>query len=343
MESAIAGHLTVARTQPARKGATFTPPYPSFSARFPVSTRRVVMAYFGVQYHAEATVPPVVDTALGELRAQLRGPAGSGHVDRATYIDEAGFANVLLIAYWDDPATYDRWLSATPAWTRDERVGSGAGFFTEVVRPSVERYETLFSNDRVEGVAHLADGLSGEIREHGYWGGARDRLPLAQTEDLAADRFPTIAPRGSRRTVVPGHNLCLIRSGQDWTDTADDERRMYLQDIEPVLRAGMDFLRDDGLTIGCYCNRYLRVLDDNGDLTDKSFGMSWWRSMEELDTWAESHPTHVDIFRVAMRYLASMGPAAKLRLYHEVTVAAADEQSFEYLDCHQETGLLRAQ
>jgi aldoxime dehydratase len=31
-----------------------------------------------------------------------------------------------------------------------------------------------------------------------------------------------------------------------------------------------------------------------------------------------------------------------LRLYHEVTVAAADEQFFEYLNCHPGTGMLAA-
>ena len=43
-----------------------------------------------------------------------------------------------------------------------------------------------------------------------------------------------------------------------------------------------------------------------------------------------------------MRYLQTLGPAAKLRLYHEVTVAAADEQRFEYCNCHPRTGMLRA-
>ena len=36
---------------------------------------------------------------------------------------------------------------------------------------------------------------------------------------------------------------------------------MYLDDVEPVLREGMDFLRDEGLAIGCYANRYMQVLD----------------------------------------------------------------------------------
>jgi len=50
----------------------------------------------------------------------------------------------------------------------------------------------------------------------------------------------------------------------------------------------------------------------------------------------------VAIFGAAMKYLMTLGPAARLKLYHEVTVAAADEQFFEYLNCHDRTGMLRA-
>jgi aldoxime dehydratase len=116
---------------------------------------------------------------------------------------------------------------------------------------------------------------------------------------------------------------------------------MYLEEVEPVLRAGMDFLRDEGRAIGCYANRYMRVAGEHGDPVDKSFGMSWWRSLADLDRWAKDHPTHKAIFGQAMRYLAALGPAARLRLFHEVTIAAADEQDFEYLNCHPDTGMLR--
>ena len=56
--------------------------------------------------------------------------------------------------------------------------------------------------------------------------------------------------------------------------------------------------------------------------------MSWWKSLAALERWAELHPTHVRIFGAAMKYLSTLGPAAKLRLYHEVTVARADEAFF---------------
>jgi aldoxime dehydratase len=84
------------------------------------------------------------------------------------------------------------------------------------------------------------------------------------------------------------------------------------------------------------------VVAPDGTPTEKSYGMSWWKSLAALERWAESHPTHVRIFGAAMKYLSTLGPAAKLRLYHEVTVARADEQFFEYLNCHPQTGMLNA-
>lgn len=57
-----------------------------------------------------------------------------------------------------------------------------------MLTPSVDRFETLFSNDRLDGVATLADSLSGKVREHGYWDGARDRMPLAQVDALESEK-----------------------------------------------------------------------------------------------------------------------------------------------------------
>ena len=342
MESAIPGQLASRRTQPAGMKPGWQPPYPSFVARFAPSVTRVAMAYFGVQYRPAAGPPEIARAALAELGAAAAGPDGPGWTDRAAYQDEAGYQTVITIAYWDDPARYERWAAgATAIWLGEEHVSADAGFFVESVRPSTTRFETLFSNDRLEGVAHLAGTLSGEVAEHAYWGGARDRLPLAQTDPLAPGDLPAVTGEGTRQVVRGQDNLCLIRSGQDWTDTDGDERQMYLGEVEPVLRAGMEFLRDEGRAIGCYANRYLRVVDERGEPTDKSFGMSWWRSLADLDRWAKDHPTHKAIFGQAMKYLSTMGPAARLRLYHEVTVAAADDQHFEYLGCHPRTGLLR--
>jgi aldoxime dehydratase len=103
----------------------------------------------------------------------------------------------------------------------------------------------------------------------------------------------------------------------------------------------MNLLRDDGLQIGCFANRYMPVVEGNCRPAEKTFGMSWWKSLAALERWAESQPTHLAILGAAMKYLSTIGPAAKLKLYHEVTVAAADEQYFEYYNCHPKTGMLR--
>jgi aldoxime dehydratase len=341
MESAIPAHLQTVRTRHRRVSDDYTPPYSSFVARHKPAINRVVMAYFGAQYGGAPPAEAV--EALERLAERFGGNDGPSHWDSAQYVDQAGFTNVVSVAYWDDVARFDAWFApAREGWTGHGKL-DGIGTFIEVLRPAIERYETLFSSpDRPEGIAVLADGMSSEVQEHAYWGGMRDRIPLSQTSEMAPGGEPVLVRDGARLRVVARDNLCLIRSGQDWSDTDASERRMYLDDVEPVLREGMDFLRDQGVAIGCYANRYMSVLGADGGQIEKSYGQSWWRSLAALERWAESHPTHVRIFGAAMKYLSTLGPSAKLRLYHEVTVAAADEQFFEYLNCHPRTGMLAA-
>ena len=339
MESAIPSHLQCPRSRPRRVPDDYEPPYPSFVARHAPAVQQVVMAYFGVQSPERSAA---ADAALAGMQQRFGAEHGPRHWDRARYTDEAGHDNVFCTAYWDDPARFDAWFATHGhEWTRTAR--DGVGTFAEILRPDVRRYETLFSSpDRGEGIATLATQMSGMVMEHAYWGGARDRIPASQTDAMEPVGTVQMERDGARARVVGNGALCLIRSGQDWSDTAGDERRMYRDDVEPVLREGMDFLRDRGLEVGCYANRYVTVEDAAGHPAEKSYGMSWWKSLAKLERWAESHPTHVAIFGAAMKYLSALGPAARLRLYHEVTVAQADEQFFEYLNCHPRTGMLRA-
>ena len=261
MESAIPPHLQVARTRHRRVPDDYQPPYPAFVARHRPAVERVVMAYFGLQYRGEA--PPARDAALASLETMFAAKNGPKHWDRAAYRDEAGYDNVVSVAYWDDQRTFDAWFpAARDGWTGEQQKHAGLGTFVEVLSPSVSDYETLFSSlGRPEGVAVLADSLSGDIMEHAYWGGMRDRIPQSQTSEMAPGGTPGLVRDGERLRVKPHDNICLIRSGQDWSDTDAAERKMYLDDVEPVLREGMDFLRDDGRSIGCFANRYMTVLD----------------------------------------------------------------------------------
>lgn len=261
MESAIPEHLQCLRTRHRRITDDYTPAYPATVARYKPDVKQVVMAYFGVQYRG-ALSPDGADKALKSIASAFGSAEGPGHCDRALYIDEASFTNGISVGYWDAPAKFDPWFGRYGATSGNDVIAEGAvGAFAEVPRPSIERFDTLFSSNDPEWVACLADGFSDAIQEHAYWGSARDRVPMSQTHDMAPIGGPRLATEGLRQRVIPHENICLIRSGRDWSATQTDERRMYLQDVESVLRAGMDFLRDDGLQIGCFANRYMTVVD----------------------------------------------------------------------------------
>lgn len=347
MESAIPSHLKCPRTLPTRTPEGFAPPFPATVARFPVEAQQVVMAYIGFQ-HAPSTAADTVAKVQQWLSSAVGSPHGPNHQECARYEDESGFINYVRIAYWDKPIEFEMWFKLKgEAWTKeihhdciDGNVNE-LGRFMEVLRPTMDRFEALYSSETLDGVGHLSEGLSGPTLEHFYWGAVRDRIAASQTDPLNPGEAPRVLRNGLQARVVPQDNLCLIRSGQDWTLADADERRLYSEDVEPILRDGMVFLRDEGQAIGCHANRYMTLLNDDGEPVDKTFGMSWWRSLADLELWAESHPTHVAIFGAALAYLKRLGPAAKLKLYHEVTVVTAEQQYFEYFNCHQRTGMLR--
>ncbi|MBT2324400.1 phenylacetaldoxime dehydratase family protein [Variovorax paradoxus] len=347
MESSIAPHLVCPRTRTRRIEDDYAPPYPCWSARASTSVEQVVMGYFGVQsrgreMHGKACVALM---KMAETFGQTDGPR---HHDLAHFVDAQGYDNMIAIAYWDDPAAFARWRSSAKVdawWSSDERLHDGIGYFREIVSPRVEHYETMFNTpDRLEGVGIAMGSISGDIQEHGYWGSARDRIPLAQTDALSpagALRVVGDTPAHGRRVRIEGHdNLAIIRSGQEWTETRGKERELYLQDMEPVLREGMNFLRDRGASIGCYSNRYMTHIDAAGKPAEKTFGLSLWRSLGDMERWSESHPTHVAIFGTFMRIVQELQFQLKLRVYHEVAVLKPDEQEYEYIHCHPKTGLL---
>lgn len=346
MESAIPKHLQCPRSRQSHKPADYEPPYPAWTARLPEALTQITMAYLGVQCPKGKEGAALATVAALVHQLGLKDPAAFH--DIAHYTDEAGYPTWMVMAYWPSVEAFQRWQSQPEVanwWNAPARSTEGLGHFREVFTPHVTHFETLFSNDRFEGAAHMASGRSDEIREHGYWGGMRDRLPSSQTDAMASPANAHISelPAPAKgRVKLQGHdNIALIRSGQEWTETTGKERDQYLKDIEPTLRAGMDFLRDKGSSIGCYFNRFVQLVDVQGKPVEKSFGMSLWHTLEHMEAWSESHITHVNIFGKFMKMVSDLGgPNLKLRLYHEVTVLQASEQSYEYVNCHPHTGLL---
>ncbi|MFZ5672560.1 MAG: phenylacetaldoxime dehydratase family protein [Pseudomonadota bacterium] len=344
LEPAIPSHLQMPRARPLAAPEGFAPATPSYSARFSPEVTALPMAFFGVQF-GEASSASAKAIALQQ--EGFARPFGPAFWDRAEYVDERGRTNSVLVGYWDDRDTYDRWRTALPEdwWRAGAPVDGALGFFRECYTPSIADTETTFSHPHPEGYAKIAPAMSGMTDTHGYWGSARDRIPRAQTDDLAPQGKPRAAFAGGNDTlhrhivVTPHDNLCLLRSGQDWTDTDADERRFYLEMVRPKLDEGMAFIRDGGEKVGCFFNRYMRLISASGPL-DKTYSLSAWRSLGELEAWVKTD-SHLAIFAAGTRHYRSFKDA-KLRLYHEMSVIRAKDQSFEYFNCHDRTGMLNA-
>jgi aldoxime dehydratase len=80
--------------------------------------------------------------------------------------------------------------------------------------------------------------------------------------------------------------------------------------------------------------------NQDGSRIKKTFGLGYFLTLGHLDKWASTHPTHLAIFSKFLTMVREHGADLTLKLWHEVSVLAAADQVFEYINCHPETGLL---
>ncbi|HLX36758.1 MAG TPA: phenylacetaldoxime dehydratase family protein [Candidatus Binataceae bacterium] len=327
---------------PRRMPPNWTPPDPAWAASFDAQSTPVVMAYFGTQL-AEG------DSAsrVHRICEFFAGNDVPSNLESASYIDRIGRRTIVSIAYWTDPARYASWNAGFERWWNDPaRIHDGVGHFREVLIVPPERFETIFSNDYFIGVAKVGGPQVGPIREHGYWGSMRDRLAISSDDDLVSeygDTMPRVGARetlGHRLRVSAPHNLAVIRSGQDWTECSGAQREFYLESIAPTLRDAMHSLRDAPNETGCCEMRFAQHIDDAGAPITKSFGHGYFLSLAHLERWAATHPKHLAILGHFMKMARDYRSELRLKLWHEVSVLPAAGQTFEYLNCHGETGLL---
>lgn len=326
--------------------ADWEPPYPAYGAILPAGVDRVVMAYYAIQH------PPGDDDDAGAafdhwLREAIAAANGPVVANRAHYRTAAGLREDVFILYWLDLDAFRAWEAATAGWWRDPaRLTGAAGYWREVWHPPLSYLETLISSETPAGLAEAQTGVRGPIREHAYWGAARDRIPQSATDALAGafDAPPAARPaprgRGERLRVTPPGHLCLIRSGQNWSACGPDELAIYDAEVRPVLKTGMDFLRDNAAETGCLSCRFMNEVAIDGSALKKSFGLACFLSLKHLETWAKSHPTHLAIFKSFHTLVRKRNFELDLKLWHEVAVMPEGTCFGDYLNCDPATGLL---
>jgi hypothetical protein len=364
LESAIPEWLRKDRTVPAKMPPGFTPPFELYAPRFPETIRDITMAIIGVQYASAdlndgAGLRVISSFVCSDVVDPTSRPAFH---EVAAVTDNRGFYNVAMFAYWPSAETYKAWStnSGFDAWWNKLEPGeeeAGHGWFLEVFVPTADRFETVFNTQAPEGAAHMRESLSGPIREHVYWGSMRDRLPLSQTDELLGAEGDQTHDKGpvrngislsKRRVRVHGKkNLTVIRSGQDWSAALEEERQLYLNSMQPPLIKGMEYLRDHGDEVGCFSCRFMEIVDPltgkaEGGGTNRTFGLAYFDNLSSLERWSKEHRTHLAIFGEFAKYAKRLGDQMSLRLFHEVLVLEVEQQFFEYIGCHGETGMLRS-
>ncbi|NIB42823.1 phenylacetaldoxime dehydratase family protein [Pseudomaricurvus alkylphenolicus] len=318
------------------------PPAPAWSARFDKRVTHVVIGYFAVQQRQSQTI------GFHHWFHQCLQQSGAPErVERGNFTDNQDCYNDVFIAYWTDEGAFERWRSSDIFrnwWDAAERKTETQGYWCEILRVPVERLETLASSESQDGVSAAAPTIEGPIREHGYWGGARDRLAASASDDLATEveslSGKVVDSHGQRLQIRPPHNLCLLRSAQNWSACQGEEREVYTQKVHPVLQQGMRYLVENPEESGCCSCRFMDETSVAGEVQDKSFGMVWFLSLEHLETWAKTHPTHLAIYGEFMAMVERFNFQTALQLWHEGVVVEAQHAHFEYVNCHSATGLL---
>lgn len=313
----------------------------------------LILAVIGAQFPRNTDVAPAISTIEQFMHKGSKASRPSSW-DVATVTDKQGCFNIAILAYWTSRDTYKSWEVSSGFWTwwrSTDRETAGHGWFLEVLCPTLDRFETVFSNsESPEGAAVMQEKISGEMLEHGYWGSVRDRLAAAQDDELQGISPSAELDRNKLehtentgvRVQVPGRkNLCFIRSGQDWSGTLPEERKLYLETMHPILIEGMNFLRDQGRDIGCFSmNLWDLVNPETHEANlERTFGLGYFDDLASLEHWSKSHQTHINIFAGFQQYAKKLNNVLSLRLYHEVYILKEGQQIFEYIDCHEETGM----
>ncbi|SAL77714.1 phenylacetaldoxime dehydratase [Caballeronia peredens] len=174
----------------------------------------------------------------------------------------------------------------------------------------------------------------------------RDRLPISAIDELNSpygDNVPVGNFRDSARKRVRVDvppNVVSIRSGQFWAQAKGEQFDDYYENMRPKLETGMSYLSEHPEETGCLSMRHITHLNEKGDELRETCKHVYILSLKHLEDWTESHKSHLDIWKHALAMRRKYGAERDFVSWHEVFVIGTTP-SFEYVNCHAGTGLLR--
>ncbi|KAF1360404.1 hypothetical protein EJ07DRAFT_115092 [Lizonia empirigonia] len=346
------------RLYPLRKPKNYRLPVPRYTLVLPKRVTHIYTSYIGVQQHAQ-------DGATTRAKAQVcrdvkewfNGKDGPSASESFALLDgREAPGTTIWVGYWTDAARQARAVESLRLKSIYSRQSgqsrTSLGLWHESFATAVSRLETNYSGlDYLPGLGQIPDSSAAEHDLATYWGAARDRVP-----DSAHDLFPRpsdgsprlASPRGlgQHLTGTSHHNLVHIRSGQWWENCGQVEADAYEHKLEPTLRKGLQYLNDNATETGAMGLRYLRNTNLDQPATDygrkETCGAGFFANLEDLETWAKTHSSHLAIWRGAMAHYKAFPDNRMFRTWHEVSVIKEGDATFEYINCTPGTGIMGA-
>ena len=319
----------------------FEPPYPAWSPALPDT-----LSYVQAQVAIQSPSGQRDEALFGALMAKLKADSNLRHAERVGHVDARGAYNDIAIAYWNTPEAMRAWLAPEGPFGAIAELAaeSGAGAWYEAIAAPRSHYEINASTPDLQwGLAREYDTYLEPY--HAYWGAMRDRIAAAEDGGLpGAIEALSRESRDSRnkpeqvRLELPEH-ICLIRTVQGHSDTAEEEAAAYRSDMKPQYEAGVGFLAGHPTETRCLSARLVRY-DDPGPSRPNTETLAWFTSLADLEHWVHNHPTHKAIFDATHAHAARFAPEMRLLLGHEVIVAPAGGAEAMYVGCHGDTGLM---
>ncbi|MCW2306891.1 phenylacetaldoxime dehydratase family protein [Rhodobium gokarnense] len=335
------------RINPLRKPKGFEPTVQRWSAGIPAKHEAYFVEFLGIQ----GPDAPTLDASpfFAFAGQSLSGLSGPDVVDHARHVDDAGQLNHIIAAYWVDEDAHKDWAAAFEAsdfWNDPARLSEACGYFRESLSIPVGRQETLYWADYPAGLGRSPNVATYPTPYCGYFGAMRDRIPLAAVETFPSMAGDRLAPpvrretRGARWVVEAPGNLAVIRSATFWGNCDREQREDFEEKLRVPLEKGMSYLRDNAVPAGCCSLRYQQSIGADFNELPEAHALGYFLSLGHLEDWSERHKSHHAIFAAAIARYKKYGAANQLRTWHEVFVLPDTGQTFDYLNCAPETGLL---
>lgn len=339
-------HVEYERTIAPRRPEGHAPAAPRYALRWKDPVSAIISDYFAVQQTALTWKEEKTFFERAQTSFDTKDGPDSYEIMRT--LDEAGETNAVIVGYWCDPVKHARFClnASLVKWFNDDmRLSEPFGVWRETISVPYDRHETIYSEDWYRiGIGRTAKSTIVPITTNGFFGAARDRIPLSAIDVLDSPysdpppRSVTNATKGKRIRVGIPVNMVTLRSGQYWAHAQQEQLDDYTQNMRPRLMTGMNYLLDNKETTGTLALRVLTNLDDDGSERQETSVVAHFISLQHLEEWAASHKTHLDIYRHAIAMNRKYKKEREFVSWHELFVSQS--ASFEYVNCHPASGLL---